>query len=201
MTLKYSIIIPCYKETDEDLRKCLNHIKNQSKQPYEVIVVNDCGFTHFEEIVKEYNFKYIYNKTNLDNGGARNVGIREATGDYLIFCNADDYFDTNTIEELDKVNNGEDLILVGVKAWTKVGYVDFEVIPNEHNTPYFSKCECFGEPMHIVNRKFILDNDLFELEFIRIADVDWCVRLEQAIKSYTYVPKTLYYWQVGHKRS
>ena len=62
---------------------------------------------------------YFYNKENLNNGGARNVGIREATGDYLIFCNADDYFNKNAIEEIDKVNKGQDLILTGIRSWCK----------------------------------------------------------------------------------
>lgn len=201
--MKYTVIIPCYQETKEDFITCLDSIKNQTKPADEVIVINDCGNKEFEEIVKKYKFKYIYNEVNLNNGGARNIGIREATGDYLIFCNADDYFHTKTIEEVDKVNKGEDLILVGIRSWCKPNTIPkpylFIIIPNENNTPNFSKIMCYGEPMHIVNRQFILDNDLFEIEHLSICDVDWCMRLEKTIKSFSFVPKALYNWQVGHK--
>lgn len=199
----YSFIVPCYKEHKEDFINCLDHIKHQTLQPYEVIVINDCGDKRLESIVKSYGFKYIYNKENLNNGGARNVGIREATGDYLVFCNSDDFFLINSLEEIDKVNKGQDLILLGLRSWYRQGEgtkpFTFEVIPNEKNTPNFSNIMCYGEPMHIVNRQFILDNDLFEIEHLTICDVDWTLRLEQCIKTYTYVPKALYFWQVGHK--
>lgn len=201
--MTYSVIIPCYYETEEDFTNCLEHIKNQTRPADEVIVINDCGDKSLGNIVSKYGFKYIYNEENLNNGGARNRGIREATGDYLIFCNADDYFHINTIEEIEKVNQGQDLILLGIRSWKKKTCkskpVLFLVIPNEKNTPYFSKKMLFGEPMHVVNRKFLLENNLFEIEHLSICDVDWCIRLEQAIKTYTYVPKILYNWQVGHK--
>lgn len=201
--MTYSLIIPCYKESEEDFTNCLEHIRNQTKQADEVIVINDCGKKSLGEIVKRYGYKYIYNEVNLNNGGAKNIGVRMATSDYLIFCNADDYFHERAIEEIDKVNQGQDLILVGIRSWCKSDILPkpylFFVIPNEENTPYFSKLMCYGEPMHVVNRQFILDNNLFEIEHLSICDVDWCTRLEQCIKTYTYVPKALYNWQVGHK--
>lgn len=205
MKYKYSVIIPCFEELEEDFRMCLDGIKKQTKQPYEVIVINDHGNKDFEKIVKEYGYKYLYNEENLNCGGARNRGIREATGDYLIFCNADDFFSPNTIEEVEKVNEGQDLILVGLRSWFKqensASKYRLLVLPNSANTPNFSKIMCFGEPMHIVNRQFILDNDLFEIEHLAICDVDWCMRLEQAIRTFTFVHKPLYNWQVGHKKN
>ena len=200
---KYSVIIPCYKESEEDFRMSLDSIKNQTMKAHEVIIINDCGKKEFKEIVEEYGYKYFYNKVNLNNGGARNVGIREATGDYLIFCNADDTFHIKSIKSIDEVNEGQDLILVGIRSWHKEHIKPkpfiFMIIPNERNTPYFSKRMLFGEPMHVVNRQFILDNDLFEIEHLSICDVDWACRVEQAMKTYTYVHKALYNWQVGHK--
>lgn len=203
--MKYSVIIPCFEELEEDFRMCLEAIKKQTIQPYEVIVINDCGNKDFEKIVKEYGYKYLYNEENLGCGGARNRGIKEAKGDYLIFCNADDWFVPTSIEEIEKVNTGQDLILVGLRGWYKpqaeAKFVRLLVIPNGLNTPYFSKMMCYGEPMHVVNRQFILDNDLFEIEHLPICDVDWTMRLEALIKTFTYVGKPLYNWQVGHKKN
>lgn len=204
MKFRYSVIIPCYQELEEDFRRALDSIKHQTQPAYEVIVINDCGNKEFENIVKEYGYKYLYNEENLGCGGARNRGIREATGDYLVFCNADDYFVDDALEKIDGVNEGHDLILVGIRGWTKdkeAKIYKVVVIPSKTNTPYFSKLMCFGEPMHIVNRQFILDNNLFEIEHLAICDVDWTMRLEALIRTYTYVKKPLYYWQVGHKKN
>lgn len=195
---KYSVIVPCYNESEEDFRRCLNSIKNQTLQPYEVICIDDCSPSQTPQIAKEYGFKYIRHNKNLNNGGARNTGIRKATGDYLVFVNGDDYIVPETLEEIDKVNQGQDLILIGFRSF---GEMIFNFIPSEETTPYISKLGWNGEPMHSVNRQFILNNNLFEKEHIAFADVDWSPRVEQAAKTYTYVPKELYMFQTGNERS
>lgn len=195
---KYSVIIPCYDATENDFRRCLESIKCQTLQPYEVICIDDCSPLETPKIALEYGFKYIRNEINLNNGGARNVGINAATGDYLVFVNSDDYILPNTIEEIDKVNNGEDLIIIGFHSF---GSQDYGFTPSKENTPNISQFQWFGEPMHIVNRQFILDNNLYEEEHINCADVNWCLNLEKCIRTYTYVPEELYMYQVGHPTS
>lgn len=192
--MKYSIIVPCYQEEENIFRKCLDSIKNQTLQPYEVICVDDCSPTDTPKIAKEYGFKYIRHEVNKNNGGARNTGIKEATGDYIVFVNGDDYILPETLEEIDKVNKGQDLILIGFRAF---GTWNQEFIPSDETTPYYTKLGWNGEPLHIVNRQFIIDNDLFEQENVIFADIDWAKRVEEKIKSYTYVPKALYQIQTG----
>lgn len=187
--MKYSIIIPCYKEDEEIFRRCLDSIKNQTLQPYEVICVDDCSPIDTPKIAKEYEFIYIRHEKNLNNGGARNTGIRNATGDYLVFVNADDYLIPEALEEIDKANKGQDLILIGFRAF---GTWNEKFIPSDETTPYYTKLGWNGEPLHVVNRKFIIDNNLYEIENAIYVDIDWSTRVENTQKSYTYVPKTLY---------
>ena len=196
--MKYSIIIPCYCESEEDLRRCFDSVKNQTLKPYEVICVDDCSPYETPQIAKEYGFKYIRHEKNLNNGGARNTGIRNATGGYLVFINSDDYILPETLEEIDKVNKGQDLILIGFRAF---GTWNYEFVPSDVDVPYYTKLGWNGEPFHIVNRKFILDNNLFEKENVVFADVDWSTRVENTIKTYTYVPKALYQFQSGNPNS
>lgn len=197
--MKYSVIIPCYNETEEDFRRCLDSVKNQILQPYEVICIDDASPYDTPKIAKDYGFKYIRHDKNKHNGGARNTGIREATGDYLIFINGDDYILPETIEEIDKVNKGEDLILIGFESFGFYSFGGFT--PDETNTPFISRLSWYGEPMHIVNRKFIIDNNLFELENVALCDVDWSPRVENTAKTYTFVPKRLYMFQTGNPNS
>lgn len=196
--MKYSIIIPTYTPTESDFRRCLDYIKNQTVQPYEVIVVDDASPSNVPKIALEYGFKYIRHDVNKNNGGARNTGIKAATGDYLIFCNSDDYFEKDTIEELEKVNKGQKLIIVGFRSFGNWD-TGTKFIPSKKNTPNISKFNWNGEALHIVNRQFILDNNLFELENVPIADRDWTLRLEALKPTYTFVPKILYNYQVGHE--
>jgi glycosyltransferase involved in cell wall biosynthesis len=195
---KYSIIIPCYIATEKDFRRCLDSIKNQTLKPYEVICIDDASPTNVPQIAKEYGLKYIRHDKNKNNGGARNTGIREAKGDYLVFVNSDDYILPETLEEIDKINCGQDLIIIGFQSF---GSDIFDFTPNEENTPFISKLGWFGEPMHIVNRNFILENNLFEIENKAICDVDWSPRVENAAETYAYVPKKLYMFQTGSENS
>lgn len=196
--MKYSIIVPMYNETEKDLRECLESIKNQTLKPYEVICIDDASPKKTPQIAMEYGFRYIRHDVNKNNGGARNTGIREATGDYLVFVNGDDYILPDTLEEIDKVNKGQDLILIGFKA---IGSWEYDFIPNEQTTPYYTKLGWNGEPLHIVNRKFILDNNLFEQENVVFADIDWATRVENTQQSYTYVTKELYVFKTGLETS
>lgn len=192
--MRYSVIVPCYNATEPYFRRCLDSIKSQTLQPYEVICVDDCSPVDTPQIAKEYGYKYIRHEVNKNNGGARNTGIREATGDYLVFVNSDDYILPETIEEIDKVNKGQDLILIGFRAF---GSYYCEGIPNETNTPYISKLSWNGEPLHVVRRQFILDNNLFEEENIIYADIKWAKRVEEAQKSFAYVSKALYQYDTA----
>ena len=198
--MKYSVVIPCHNETEANFSRCLDSWKNQTVKPYEVIVVNDCGNKELEKIVNKYGFKYIYNEIKGHHGRARNTGFKEATGDYIISCNADDYVEINEIEEIEKVNKGQDVIMIGLKSFgneNKFGVCSF--LPNENNIPYTSKVGIYSEPVHIVNRKFIIDNKIFLRENIKTADVDWVLEVEKKMKTYTYVEKVLYHWNFENK--
>ena len=196
--MKYSIIIPCYTESESDLRRCFDSIKRQTLKPYEVIVVDDASPVDTPRIAMEYGFMYVRHPINKNNGGSRNTGIRVATGDYLVFVNADDYLTPDALTLIDAVNNGQDMILIGLQSF---GNCIFNYIPDETNTPNTSLIGMNGEPLHVVNRKFVLENDLFELENVAFADVDWVKRLEACVKTYAYVPKALYMFQTGNENS
>jgi len=187
--MKYSVIIPCYDATEAYFRRCLDSIKEQTLKPYEVICVDDCSPVETPKICKEYGFKYVRNEENLNNGGARNRGIREATGDYLVFVNSDDFLLPNALEEIDRVNEGQDLILIGFRAF---GGYDFLGIPTAENTPFISKMDWNGEPLHVCRREFLIENDLWEEEHRVYADVGWAPRVEEACQTYAYVSLPLY---------
>lgn len=199
LKFKYSIIIPCYTALEEEFKRCLNSIKYQTKKPYEVICIDDFSPVETPKIVIDYGFEYIRHEKNKQNGAARNTGIRHASGDYLIFVNSDDYLRQDAIELIDKYNNGEDLGLIGLQAF---GILDFDFVPNEENTSYISSTRSmYGEPMHIVSRKFIIDNELYEPEDVVLADAIWSPKVEKMCNSYFYVPEKLYFYQNGYDNS
>lgn len=104
--MKYSIIIPVYN-VEEYLDSCLKSILNQTYSNYEVIIVNDGSPDNSDNIIKSYEkedkrFKG-YKKVNGGLSDARNYGLKYATGDYLIFIDADDYIENNYLEKVNDV--------------------------------------------------------------------------------------------------
>ena len=106
---KFSIIIPVYN-VEKYIKKCLDSVFSQSYKDYEVIVVNDGTKDKSMDIVKNYNVKII-NQKNQGLSVARNVGVKKAKGDYLMFLDSDDYWEKDLLKELSKsIKNSPDVV-------------------------------------------------------------------------------------------
>ncbi len=110
MEEKVSIIIPVYN-AEKFLEKCLDSIINQTYKNIEIICINDDSTDNSEKILKQYQLKdnRIIFKT-IENGGltrARNTGIKEATGEFFMFVDSDDYIESNMVEKMLNTINKE----------------------------------------------------------------------------------------------
>lgn len=90
-----SVIIPIYK-VEQYLRQCLDSVKNQTLQDFEVLMVNDgspdnCGAIMEEYAAADSRFRPLF-KENGGLSSARNYGIDRASGDWIIFLDSDDYY-------------------------------------------------------------------------------------------------------------
>ena len=90
-----SIIVPAFR-VQGYLRQCLDSILGQSHEEVEVIAVDDRSPDHCGEIMDDYaardsRVKVVHLPENVGLGEARNVGLREATGDYVWFVDSDDW--------------------------------------------------------------------------------------------------------------
>ena len=105
---KVSVIVPVYN-AEEYIGATLDSIINQDFNSYEIIVVDDGSTDQSPEIISEKLTKSTadYRIIRQDNAGvssARNRGMEDATGEYLVFIDADDYVTGNHLSEL---YNGE----------------------------------------------------------------------------------------------
>ena len=101
--VKISVIVPIYN-VEKWLSKCINSILAQNFKDFELILINDGSTDNSEKICYKFldhdnRVKYFYKK----NGGlssARNLGIKKATGKYIVFIDSDDYVDKNYLQYL-----------------------------------------------------------------------------------------------------
>lgn len=102
MKKRFSIIVPVYKIEEDRLRACLYSIKEQKDTDMEVIVVDDgspdrCGEI-CDEMTKDDSRFVVIHSPNCGVSHARNIGIKKASGEYLIFVDGDDQFLPETMD-------------------------------------------------------------------------------------------------------
>ncbi|NLM05238.1 MAG: glycosyltransferase [Clostridiales bacterium] len=103
--MKLSIIIPIYN-MEKYLEECIESIFNNKKINYdfEVICINDGSTDSSLEILENYKEKYSVDKLkiiSIKNSGvsaARNIGIKEARGEYITFIDSDDWISDDFLE-------------------------------------------------------------------------------------------------------
>ena len=98
-----SVIIPVYN-AENFLNECLNSIINQTYENLEIICINDGSTDNSLNILKKFSKKdtriKIFTTDNCGQGSARNLGLNNASGEYISFIDADDWIRLDTYEIL-----------------------------------------------------------------------------------------------------
>ena len=92
----FSVIMPNYNN-GKWLSKSLFSIFNQTFKDYEVIVIDDCSTDNSIEEIEKFNVKLIKCTEKVFNGGGRNLGLKAATGKYVLFLDSDDWFTNENV--------------------------------------------------------------------------------------------------------
>lgn len=106
---RISVIVPCYNSA-RFLPRCMKYLLNQTIgiENMEIVLVDDASTDQGAtmEILCDYERQYpdsiivIASSENRRQGGARNLGLQYATGEYIAYCDADDWYDINAMERL-----------------------------------------------------------------------------------------------------
>lgn len=97
-----SIITPCYNSS-KFLEKTVQSVLNQKFTDWEWLITDDCSSDDSVEIIKNINDPRITLTIAKKNGGAghaRNLSLEKATGKFITFLDADDYWEPNFLEEM-----------------------------------------------------------------------------------------------------
>lgn len=186
--MKVSVVVPVYN-VEKYLRSCVKSILNQSLRDLELILVDDGSPDQSGKICDEFavsdNRVKVIHKKNAGVGAARNDGLRQATGDWIIFGDSDDWFEVDALEKL--VTYGEetradvvfgDVYLVedGLKKKVEFYRDEFSTSDREikckliaavfsraycYNPPEAGKAFGYGGPWNkLVRRSLLIENSL-----------------------------------------
>lgn len=166
---KISVIIPIFN-TEKYLETCINSLFQQTiSDDIEYIFIDDASTDNSKHILlsilskhQDLHIKTIFNNTNLGSSRTRILGIQEATGEYISFCDSDDWVEPTMMQKLYTIaiQNNSQIVACPMtydynrKSVIKHFYNDcFSDLNNQPiNTIYFSLCN------KIINRNYFLNN-------------------------------------------
>ena len=132
-TPKISIIIPTHNRF-EQLSELINSIYNQTYQNFEIILIDDVSNDKTSEVYSNYydkRLKYYRNYENLGSGLNRQKGYNLSHGDYIIFCDDDDYFiDNSYFIDLIRIFENEEINVICSESYTHYETEDKYVYSN-----------------------------------------------------------------------
>lgn len=205
-----SIIIPVYN-VSEYIKDTLMSILQQTKQDYEVLIIDDHGTDNSIEIARELvqndsRFRFLETDVNSGPGIARNVGIESAKGDYIAFLDSDDLWENNFLEEMlnviESTEENYDIVYCHMrylnesdgKAYKNPTLINGCFTPSEKK--YFLRnfrtfVYCF-----LIRREFLIDNNLRFPSLKNSEDTHFIIRCILLAENKACVDKDLYIYRI-----
>lgn len=214
---KFSIIVPVYNSQDF-INETLDNLLKQ-KVDKEILLINDGSTDNSENIIREYESNYdcikVYNKKNGGVSSSRNFGLNVATGEYIIFCDSDDFIQEDLLHRCEIIFNETkvDSVFFTYKYCYNDGRPD---IPHLYKpTGFYTIKDWIGNfydlsNLHIINcigttiykRSILEKNNLFFNEHISYSeDISFCCRYLANINFLYYINEPLYYYRIINNTS
>jgi glycosyltransferase involved in cell wall biosynthesis len=204
-----SIIIPAYNQ-GRFLAKAIETALHQTGAETEVVVVNDGSTDNTAEVAATFkghgNFRYI-EQANQGLPGARNRGIRESTGTYLCFLDADDFYHPDKVRKQVELLEADprlafvycDVLCVDEAGNTLPGQWSVSEAQRVLSGNLFRSLMLGGyfTPHTVMIRKRVLDEvGMFDLELGGNADYELWLRVSGAGHRAYYLNERLAYYRM-----
>lgn len=217
--MKFSVIVPVYKVEDY-LPQCVESILNQDYNDFELILVDDGSPDNCPAICDAYAQKdsrvKVIHKPNGGASDARNVGIKSAIGDYLMFVDSDDYWDSPSVfsmvsDVLEKTNS--DLVRFGHKKFFSAD--NKFVLPSEREMSLYngySTKEILSTLVQTnmltiaawsmaISREFIVNNEIYFIKGKKTEDLEWAVHLYTREPKWSFIDDVFYVYRTQRANS
>lgn len=204
---KISIIVPVYN-VEHELSRCVDSILNQSYTNIEVILVDDGSTDRCPSICDAFVMKdrrvRVIHKPNGGLSSARNAGLREASGEWILYVDSDDYILNYSCERLIAVGAKYDCDIVSADAIREFNggreymvhgsLADGKCYPSrDFIIKTVKPCEWYAPAwLNLYKRSFLIENNLFFVEGLLHEDMEMQPRVFLAAKTVAYCAYPFY---------
>lgn len=209
-----SIIVPAYN-VEKYIEECISSIEKQKFVSYEIIIIDDGSTDSTPLICEQLKEKYaniiVIHQVNKGSSEARNIGIQQAKGDYILFIDSDDFITDNSLESIHMCiqnNNNPEIVISGFQEYhdekKKIGKVvsyrdnsKNRISDNVDVYRYLKNKDAFGVPwIYCVKTDYIRNNDLFFCDGLYHEDEEWSIRLVFNCNDFVLNKEVVYCYRV-----
>ncbi len=216
----FSIVIPVYN-VEKQLEQCIDSVLTQTFSDFEFLLINDGSTDSSLKICLEYQKKdsriKVIDKENGGASSARNEGIKNATGDYLIFVDSDDFIESeNLVSEINLkiIQNSADVILYGAKNFNLLTN-SYSISRGNYNLEVIEKFNFLSTVDYLIlNNLFpgsawvfatktsvVQQNELYFRTNIIAEDIDWVTKIFRVINKVDAVNDVYYIYRKNQDNS
>ncbi len=198
-----SVIIPVFN-CERYLPECLDSVISQTLQDVEIILINDSSTDSSQEIIDKYGLsdsriRPVELEENRGVGYARNTGIEMAEGEFIIFLDADDYWDDDRMLESlyeTAINDKADLVKFGYYKLDSAGQRVIHQVDKPRTVKLRSGKDwsfSYSPWSLLIARKLVIENDIrFDPRLLIGEDSLFNCTLYCHASTLTYLDKVFY---------
>lgn len=206
---KISVIVPVFN-AEEFIDETLESIRNQSLGNIEIICVDD-GSTDstYEKIIHTAQFDdrfLIYTQENQGSGIARNYALKNASGEYIVFMDGDDFYpDEYTLEYLYNKTQETECKICGGSCMAYAGGEiiegpEYYLFQEEREWDYKEYQLAYGYTRYIYKREFLIKNKIFFPTYRRFQDPPFFVKAMIKAEKFYAFERPVYIYRKQHKQ-
>ena len=210
--MKIQIIIPVYN-AEKFLRPCLDSVRAQTFTEWEAIIIDDGSTDKSREIIEEYHeldprFTYIFKEENSGVSKTRNLALSKLTGEYTAFIDADDYWESEMLEEMvNKVYEYNcDVVQCrfmydfanGKKVFPTGAFSDDILLEGKGMKKVYKRMMTGINMNHVcmkLIRTDIIKDLRFDTELKTAEDLKFCVEMFSGVEKYYFINKPMYHYR------
>ncbi len=216
----FSIIMPCYNAQDYVDRAIASVVEQTvDRDNYELIAINDASTDDTLQILKRWENKFpdtikvITYDTNLRQGGARNIGIKQACGEYICFLDADDWMDKDALKSFEHTLHEKRYDIITARHIEEYGeevsdnddialHDDNSIIGtfDESDIGKYIETDLGFVWCSVYNKKIITENSVWFPEHLAYEDIFWQRLIKFYIKKACIISKVTHH-HYNHPRS
>lgn len=199
-----SVVVPVYNVSDAMLRDCIESVKAQTYQNWQLCMADDASTwesvrTILREYEKEERIKVVYRKENGHISQATNSAIEIADGEFLAFMDCDDTLAPNALYEVAKCLNDDPAL--------DFIYSDEDKLDEEGKKRSYPHFKADWSPDTLMNLMYTSHLGVYRKSLVESVgglregfegaqDYDLTLRITEKTEKIAHIPKVLYHWRV-----